>query len=310
MDPQATPTDAPAPSIRVYASARRRAGAFILPGSPGTLWSRYEARTMLRIPTFRTTPPAPDEVRRVLWRGRATAASFTLEPDERRPANAWLYICTDRAYAIEKLAHSARKNVRRGLKELTVAPLGKEQLLAHGARAFCDTRRRVGLDDGTPDEFRRRYAGRAAVGRAYVGAWKGDELAAFLSVTRVDDWAEIDGWCSMDAWLHLRPNDALMYSALAHYLTEEGCGAVSDGLSSVQAATIEAGLHRFKTGIGFEARPVHRAFVLHHLLRPLANRLTLQGLRAALRLRPGDRRLKKAEGLLAYILGDSRQTRA
>lgn len=306
MNAQATSPGIRPPSIRDYASDKRRGGTSILPGSRGTIWARYEAGTMLRLPTFRTTPPAPGEVRRALWRGPATAASFVVEPDERHPANAWLYLCTDRAYTLEKLSHSMRKNVRRGLKELRVTPLGKDQLLAHGARAFCDTRRRVGLDDGTPDEFRRRYAGRAAVGQVFLGAWKDDQLAAFLSMTAVEEWVEINGWCSMDAWLHLRPNDTLMYSALAHYLTETGCRVVSDGLSSIQATTIEAGLHAFKTKIGFEARPVHRAFVLHPLAHPLANRATLWALRMALRLRPGDRRLKKAEGLLTYIRGDSR----
>lgn len=294
------------PSIREYASDKRRDGMSILAGSAETIWARYEGGTMMRLPTFRTTPPAPGEVRRVLWRGRATAASFVVEPDERHPANAWLYICTDRAYALEKLAHSARKNVRRGLAELRIAPLTREQLLAHGAAAFRDTRRRVGLSDGTTEAFQRRYAARAAAGRVYLGAWKDQQLAAYLSMTEVEDWVEIDGWCSMDAWLRLRPNDTLMYSALSHYLTETPCRVVSDGLSSIQATTIEAGLHAFKTRIGFEARPVHRAFALHPVLRPLATSTTLWGLRTALRVKPDDRRLKKAEGLLAYTLGDIR----
>jgi hypothetical protein len=62
--------------------------------------------------------------------------------------------------------------------------------------------------------------------------------------------------------------------------------------------------------VGFEARAVHRAFVAHPLLRPLVNPLTLWGVNTALRLRPGNRRLKKAGGVLACMLGDTRALEA
>ena len=106
----------------------------------------------------------------------------------------------------------------------------------------------------------------------------------------------------MDALLNLRPNDALFFYALSHYMTERACRVVSYGLSSIQAESNRTGLHTFKTKVGFEARPVHRAFALHPLLRPFANRLTLWGVNTALRFMPRDRHLKKAGGVLTYIL--------
>jgi hypothetical protein len=195
-----------------------------------------------------------------------------------------------------------RRNVRRGLRELRIEPITSDQLLAHGAQAFCDTRRRVGLSDGTPEDFRRRFTWQAKC-PAYVffGAWKDDQLAAFLSITEVEDWAEI-GCFSADALLSFRPNDALFFYALSYYLTEKEYRLVSYGLSSIQAKSNRDGLHVFKTKVGFEARPVHRAFVLHPLLRPLANRITLWGMNTALRFRSRDRHLKKAGGALAAIL--------
>ena len=50
---------------------------------------------------------------------------------------------------------------------------------------------------------------------------------------------------------------------------------------------------------------MHRAFVAHPLLRPFVNPLTLWGVNTVLRFRPGDRRLKKAGGVLACMLGDT-----
>jgi hypothetical protein len=292
-------------SLREYMADLERSGVEVLSGAPGTFWTRHESGAMMRRPTFYVGLPEEKEVQQVLWRGRAGIASYLLEPDEGHPANAWLYICTDQTYALEKLPSPMRRNVRRGLRELRITPLTADQVLAHGVEAFCETRRRVGLSDGTPEEFRRRYTVEAKLPEiAFIGSWKDDQLAAFLSIVEVDDWVEI-GCFSMDALLQYRPNDTLMYTALSHYLVERKCRLVSYGLSSIQAESNAMGLHRFKTKVGFEARPVHRAFVAHPLLRPLVNRATLWTVNAALRLRPADRRLKKAGGVLACMLGDT-----
>jgi hypothetical protein len=291
-------------SITEYAADLARSGVRTVSGGPETFWARYESSAMMRIPIFHLAPPASHEVRQVLWQGRATVASYLLEPDECHPANAWLYICTDRAYSLDKLTPAMRRNVRRGLKELKIASLTTEQLLTNGVQAYCDTRRRVGLSDGTPEEFRQHVARARLPEVVFLGAWKDDQLAAFLSITEVDDWAAI-GCFSMDALLNYRPNDTLMYTVLSHYLVERGFRVVSYGVSSIQAESNAAGLHRFKTKVGFEARLVHRAFVAHPLLRPLVNRVTLWGVDTALRFRSGDRRLKKVGGVLACMLGET-----
>jgi hypothetical protein len=140
---------------------------------------------------------------------------------------------------------------------------------------------------------------------AYLGAWKDDELAAFLCLIEVDDWVSINEAYSMDASLRYRPNDTLHYCALSSYLVERKCRLVSHGTSWIPVEPNSAGLHRFKTKVGFEARPVHRVNVPHPLLRPFANRVTLWGVNTALRFRPEDHRLKRARGILACMLGDT-----
>jgi hypothetical protein len=297
--------------MAAYAAEQVKNGSRVVPGASGTFWIRHESGGMMRVPTLHFVPPAPDELRQLFWKGRVAVATYLLAPDGQHAANAWLYVCTDRGYSLDKLAPPMRRNVRRGLRELRLAPVTPKQLLAHGVRAFCDTRRRVGLSDGTPEHFHQRFSQRAkSSGHVFLGAWKGEELAAFLSITEVDDWAEIEGCFSADALLNFRPNDTLMYRALSHYLVEQECRVVCYGSSSVQAESNAVGLHAFKTKVGFEANPVHRSFVLHPLLRPLGNRLTLLGLQTTLRLRPNECRLKKAEGILASILGERRMPKA
>ncbi len=147
--------------ITQFATDLAKSGIRVFHGGPGTFWARFNFGGMMRIPTFHLVPPSSDEIQQVLWHGPATAASYLLEPDEHHPANTWLYLCTDQAYALEKLVPEMRRNVRRGLKELMIAPLTYDQPLSHGAQAFCDTPRRVGLSDGTSENrFRGNIHGR------------------------------------------------------------------------------------------------------------------------------------------------------
>ena len=296
-----------AATLERYADSLRASGVPVCEGAAGTCWASSVERVVRRLPTFHTDPPNPDEVDRALMLTRGLLATYVVEPSEDHPANAWLYLCDDREYALVRRAPAMQRNVRRALRELTMSWLSPAEVLAHGATAFCDTRRRNHLDDGTAAAFRRYFEHREdRPGRSYLGAWKDGRLAAFVTVIHVDDWVEL-GSFSMSSMLHYRPNDALMYVALSRYLTEEGCRLVSYGLSSIQARTNAAGLHRFKTKVGFEPIPVHRAFVLHPSIRPYVNRATLTAgytlVTGALSVRPGNRRLRKLGGMLACMLG-------
>lgn len=295
-------------TLDAYASALARNGTSVLPGLPGTFWVRYESYAMMRMPTFVVTTPSREELQRLFRRGRTVVVSYLAVPDEDHVANAWLYRCTDRTYSLDTLAPAMRRNVRRASKEFGFDVLTPDQVLTHGLAAYCDTRRRVGLSDGTADCFHRRFGSRARCpGHVYVGAWRGNQLAAFLSIIKVDTWAEIEGCFSQDALLNARPNDFLMYSVLSRYLTDEKLQLVSYGLSSIQQTDNLQGLHAFKTKVGFQAQPVHRVFSLHPLLRPFANRLALRGLNLMGNLWPGNRFVKKAGGMLASLLGNERQ---
>lgn len=296
-------------TLRQYAESLQAAGVRVVPGSQGTFWAAAADRVLWRVPIFHVGVPSAPEVDRALRLTRAIVASYVVEPDAQNPANAWLYLCSDHDYALGARVPSMRRNVRRAMRDLSIRVVTPAELRAHGGRAFCDTRRRTGLDDGTPRGFERYFAFRGGVagpGRTYLGAWKDEQLAAFVTIVHVDDWVELCCF-SMDSMLQHRPNDALLYAALSHYVTARNCRVVSYGLSSIQAISNAAGLHRFKRKIGFETRPVHRAFVLHPSLRALASRGAVRAVHcaasAALRFRPRNVGLKKIEGVLTCMLG-------
>jgi hypothetical protein len=177
-------------------------------------------------------------------------------------------------------------------------------VLEHGVEAFCDTRTRAGLSDGTKQQFQSTF-GRFSQNRSHfvIGAWAVEDqvLAGFLPVIVVDKWSDI-GCYSSNRYLKFRPSNGLIHYALDYFLLQNGFNIVSYGVSSVQKSSMESGLHEFKLRVGFEARKVHRAFVIHPLLRPLANRWTLRIMQTALKIAPHNRLLKKGIGSLATSL--------
>jgi hypothetical protein len=296
-------------TLREYVQDLRAAGVRIYPGSGGAYWAASSDRVAWRLPTLHVSAPTDSEVDCALRATGALVASYVTEPDEQHGGNGWLYLCSRQDYSLRMLAPAMQRNVRRALRDLSIAPLTPRELLAHGHSAFCDTRRRNGLDDGTATGFRRHFAYRGRIddsGRIYLGAWRHGQLAAFLTLLHVDDWVEL-GCFSMDSMLPHRPNDGLLYVALSHYLVNQNARVVSFGLSSIQADTKAAGLHRFKRKVGFSPHRVRRAFVLYPSLRAFANRATLTTahwtVNEALRLQPRHRRLKELGGMLACMLG-------
>ncbi len=303
-------TSSTPPRVRVrmlkeYAEDLAAQGTCIIAGAGATFWRKSGMFAISRVPNVCLANPDPREVRHVLWQAHAAVASYLTAPDAAHPANAVLYLCTDHEYSLENLHPVMRRNVRRGLKELRIEQLNADQLLKHGVSAFCDTRARNRLDDGTSEAFRARFEAFVQLPESTVlGAWHGDELAAFMTITEVDDWAEIGGFSRTDAHPY-RPNETLVYATLTRYLVERGFRVVSYGLSSVELGSSAVGLHRYKLKCGFEAYPVHRAFVPHPMLRPFVSPAVRWGVDVALHVHKNSRMLKKMQGVLASLQGST-----
>ncbi|MGO9125729.1 MAG: hypothetical protein ACLP6G_12685 [Terriglobales bacterium] len=287
-------------NLSEYAESLKSSGYRVLDGSGATIWVSHGRFAMQRQPVFALHVPTRDETREVFKRSRVPLLSFVVSPTDQWPANSCLYLCRDREYSLEKLGKGPRYDVRRGLSEFEITFLEPAELLQSGAQAYCDTLARTRLSGGTPEGFKALFS-HPRRDRKYLGALRGDRLAAFLMITEVDGWISIGGY-SANEFLPLRPNNGLVFYAVRHYLVERKFRVVSYGLSSIQAVSNEAGLEKFKLKMGFESIPVHRAFVVHPLLRPFVNRGSWGLAKAMLRLSPQSMMLKKAEGALRMAM--------
>ena len=296
-------TSSPARGIVAYAAAIERNGTTLAGGSADTYWVEHESFAVTRIPTFALVPPSREELRRVFLETRAAVVSYLVLPDECRPANASLYVCRNSSYSLEHLGASARRDARKAVRSLRIEFIDWEKVLECGFPAFSETRRRVGLSDGTFERFNHRFRQFAANPfHCAVGAWKDETLVAFFSLVVVADWVEIEGSFARDAYRSLCPNDGLVHFVLRHFLVLGRFKTVSYGLSSIQDAQQKDGLHAYKNKVGFEALPVHRRFVVHPWIRPLANSFTLAGVGLANRVWPRNRLVRKARGVLQSMV--------
>jgi hypothetical protein len=287
-------------NIKDYTEQLRNGGHRVVAGSENTLWLSHEHFSMLRQPTFASHMPGPEEISSVFRKSRAAILSFIVSPSSEHVANSCLYLCTDPEYSLAKLGRGARYDTNRGLNEFEIRPLDLAEILRLGGPAYRDTLQRTGLSIEHRERFEDAFR-RSRSERVYIGAMKGDRLAAFLVLRAVDDWVSIGGY-SANEFLPLRPNNALIYHVTHDYLVQKKFRVVDYGLSSIQAVSHAEGLNSFKVKMGFPSTPVHRAFVLNPLLRPFANRFSWGLVNRMLRFSPQHPLLKKAEGALRLTL--------
>jgi hypothetical protein len=255
---------------------------------------------MLRLPTCALNAPMAEEMRNVFRKSKAVILSYAVDACPDCPANALLYLCADREYSLDKLAKNARYDVRRGLKEFEIRPLGNAEIVRLGKIAYCDTLRRTGRSPDHRDKFETAFA-RPRHDRYFLGALRMGRLAAFIQVVAVNDWVSLGGY-SADEFLPLCPNNALIFYAVQHAFRTHGVRVVDYGFSSIQTVSNADGLHRFKVKMGFQAVPVRRNFAIHPLLRPFANRVLPGIVKRLLRVSPNHPLLTKADGALRVAL--------
>ncbi len=289
-----------------HIAARQTQGQVLTQGAGGTFWRPYSKRVVTRFPDLTLTVPEPAEIRRAMKNHRCCLAAYNREPDAQHPANAVLYLCTNRAYSIEHLGANSRRKARRAQRELRIEPIDWNTLSSEGLAVFRATRERFGLRDGTLENFQGRLGSFLANPAHHsVGAWRGDTLLAFATVRAIDDWAEIEGMFTANEGGEYYPGNGIVHHVLEMFLGQGILRAVSYGFSSIQHQTRAAVLHQFKLNVGFEAMPVYRAFVLRSWLRPAVNPLTLKIVQFAARKNPANKMLRAAEGVLSTLLPPS-----
>lgn len=289
-----------------YSASQAAAGLHVHPGTSGTWWLQYETGTYMRFPIFAVSPPTAEELRQLYWRRFAPLVTYLLEPTPTHPADAVVYVCTNVQYKLRDLDHGVQGNVKRGLRECQIRPITQDEVIRFGEQAFADTWRRHGWENVSSVDFKKCLSRPATHGgNRFFGAWRDGELLAFAGLIEADDWVEVRVRFSTDASLRLRPNDALLFYILNHYLVERGFRLVSAGTSSIDPTANTPGLHRFKVKLGFRAVPVRRLFCFHPLLRVFVCRVSLALLDAAASRFKRNPRFVLAQHAVRHSLGRS-----
>jgi len=281
-------------------------------GTPATLsedgracWLSRQRGQLQRFPTECTTPPAEEEISDLLRRRGVWLVNYLLDEGPACPANCYDYLCSASDYQIANLDKHGRRDTRRGLRRFTVRLCRWEELIEHGYPASEDTAARHGYrppSKASLDRYARTHG--ASPFCDIWGAWRDDQLAAYMTVIKVDDFAEIDVARSRTDTLNDCPNNALSFAATQHLLHEEGRSYVSYGLSTLQVQANEFAMHKYKKRMGYEPVPRHRAFAMRPLLRPLlktkAGSWALERVAGMFPRRAG---LRKAAGLSRLLSG-------
>ncbi len=293
-------------STQEYCAALEHGGTKIFPGSRGSFWLRSEWGAFERHPVFGVEVPEAAEINRIFWKNWTLVVSYLLPADSGHPANAWLYVCADKNYELEKLGTQARRNIRRALRRFRFEYCDVETLRTNGEHIFCQTRSRVGLSDGTTQNFKRLCDSVAKnPGYRILAAWDGEVMAAYMLAICVEDWITFSAYAGNDH-LNSCPNEGMIFHIMQQFFRDGNGSIVSYGLSSIQDADNVVTLDYFKKKVGFEARPVHRVFVFHPLIRPLINPISYWVVRKLAALWPRNRLLRKGLGLIAIQLGYNR----
>ncbi|MGA2031995.1 MAG: hypothetical protein ABSG68_07055 [Thermoguttaceae bacterium] len=290
-------------SLADYVAALHGSGQTSVRWENNVYWQAGEWGSVERRPFVCFDEPSVEEMRAVFRCTSALVAAYVRKPDQQHPQNAWLYICEDKDYSLAKLNAKRRENARRALREFSYAPLDSQTLLRHGAAAYSDSRARAGLSDVGKSVFLERFCDFLYNPAHHViGAWREDRLCSFMYVVAVDDSAIIGVFSTTDS-LRYKPNNGLLHLALEGLLAHGNFRSVCYGLSTIQDADNSEGVHDFKIKVGFEARPVHRAFVFRPCLAPFANRCSYRVLKGLECLLPRNRMVRKASGMLSAYLG-------
>jgi hypothetical protein len=297
---------APGGSLAEYAKCLRARKQPCLSSTNGqALWVPGSRGELMRMPVTYNEPPSRVELRRVLGQKGIFVASYLVRPDDDRPADTFFYVCRERSYEMGDLKKRTRAAVRKGLKELDVRLCTWDELAEKGYPAYADTDERHGYPVPSREDFASFLEQRRDSPFLDIwGAWAGEDLAGWLTVLKVGDWAWFDAAKSATAYLSQSPNNALYFLITHTMLVDEGRSWVSSGLSTVQAGVDPLSLHRFKLRMRHAPERLRRVFVPHWALRPVVgHRLAASVWTALARAFPKYGLLGKIAGLARSVCG-------
>ncbi|MDZ7372433.1 MAG: GNAT family N-acetyltransferase [candidate division KSB1 bacterium] len=232
------------------------------------LWVSVGAGFYQAFPVHRPVVPSAWQVRQAMWKGPAVGVRFCAPTDFPLGGSSFVYLIDDRGYDLHHLSANLRSKVRRGLARCRVEPIQEpETLEVEGWPLNVETLTRQGrFRVRTARERWKRVAqslGKIEGLQAW-GARVDGELASLAVTFRVQDCVNLLILRSTLQHRWAYPNNALVFTIVREAFAQPGVTCVSYGEESILGLD---SLDVFKTGMGFERRPVRQVLILHPLLR-------------------------------------------
>ncbi|MEZ4671520.1 MAG: hypothetical protein R3E39_26765 [Anaerolineae bacterium] len=264
-------------------------------------WYDSGPRVYQAFPYHWLISPDEKEVNGFLTEHKAIGLRYSTPLESAVGAHSYHAIYDGTEYHLELLGKSARKNIRRGLKNCRVEPVTFELLADEGWNLQLDTLDRQGrelrLTKSTWE--RRMLAARDLPGFEAWGAFVGNHLGASVITFTMDDWLYMLYQQCRREYLPQHVNNALSFVVTQTMIERKPQVAILYGLHSLDAPP---SVDEFKFRMGYRAKAVRQRVAFHPTLSPLFNRASHLALKHARRWMPNNPTLAKMEGMIRFYL--------
>lgn len=283
----------------IFAEFLARQGHTILQ-TESCYWYDAQPGFYFYFPYHRLIEPSAEELR-TLRRGRLFIGARFFVPPQTGVRNSYLLVCDDKNYSLDSVdARYARRQTRRGLEHFEIRRVEFADLAESGLPLVQDTLTRQGRSRKTWDAARWRAYCLAADGLDGFEAWgayREDQLAAFMITFLMEDHFTILHHSSATEFLPLYSNNALVYWVTKQKLSDPRISCVFYGPESLDAPE---SLDKFKFRMGFTTRPMDQKIVFNPLVKPLINPISQKMVQWLTERNPGSDLWRKLNGIIGF----------
>jgi hypothetical protein len=291
----------------IYAEWLRRLGQRVI-RTASSYWHSEGLGVYQAFPYHWLIEPCEKELLELMFRHHAIALRYSMPAQGGKNGDDCYHaVYTGSDYTFEVLSAWARKNVRRGLRSCTVAPISFERYLAEGWALRVDTlARQQRKVRESREDWRRRYAAAADLeGFEVWAAEVSSRLAATLVTCQMDGWAYmLYQQCHRD-YLREHVNNALSFVVTQTLIRRSNIQGIFYGMQSLDAPP---SVDEFKFRMGYEAKTVGQRIAFHPYLAPLVNKFSYRVSKCFSDLSPRNRLLAKAAGMLRFCLTEKQSS--
>jgi hypothetical protein len=285
----------------VFSEWLRRQGQSVL-RTQSSYWHSEGLGVYQAFPYHWRIEPSRQELADLFSNHRAVALRYSMPAESEQGCPSYAIVFEGKNYGIENLG-TTRRHVRHGLRECSVEPIPFQTLADEGWEVRLDSLDRQGRRlNATRESWRTRcLAASDLPGFQAWGAHIENCLAGYILTFQMEDCLCILDHQSRRQYLSRKVNNALTFVVSEQGASRPGIRMLFYGLESLDAPER---VSEFKFHMGYTAQPIRQRVVFGPRFLPLVNHFTHLLSKACARLRPGNRRFAKAEGMLRVCLAD------